>query len=69
MDNRFRALRKKTGLSMQKYGDKYGIPLRTIQAWEGNGRVPPDYVYELLKFRVEHDLAEFRKGINEEEGE
>lgn len=62
MDNKYRELRKQTGLSMQKFGDKYGIPLRTIQAWENGDRIPPEYVYELLKFKVEYDLAEFRKG-------
>lgn len=58
--NKYRELRKTMGLSMQKFGDKYGIPLRTIQAWEDGTRVPPAYVYELLKFKVEHDLKEFR---------
>ena len=62
MDNKYRELRKQTGLSMQKFGNKYGIPLRTVQAWENGARIPPEYVYELLKFKVEYDLAEFRKG-------
>lgn len=63
MDNKYRALRKKTGLSMQKFGDKYGIPFRTVQDWERDMRTPPEYVYELLKFKVEYDLTEFRKGV------
>ena len=66
MDNKYRTLRKQTGLSMQRFGDKYGIPLRTVQAWENGDRIPPEYVYELLKFKVEYDLAEFRKGWIEE---
>ena len=61
--NKYRELRKTTGLSMQKFGDRYGIPLRTIQSWEGGERDAPDYVFELLKFKVEYDLREFRKGI------
>lgn len=61
--NKYRELRKTTGLSMQKFGDRYGIPLRTIQGWEGGERVAPSYVYELLKFKVEHDNAEFKKGL------
>ena len=66
MDNKYRTLRKQTGLSMQRFGDKYGIPLRTVQAWENGDRIPPEYVYELLKFKVEYDLAEFRIGWIEE---
>ena len=61
--NRFLELRKMTGLSQRKFGDKYNIPWRTIQEWEYGTRVPPDYVYELLKFKVEHDMKEFRKGV------
>ena len=61
--NKFRKLRKQTGLSMQKFGDKYGIPMRTIQDWEREMRTPPEWVYELLKFKVEHDMEEFRKGV------
>lgn len=63
MDNKYRTLRKKTGLSMKKFGDKYGIPFRTVQDWERDMRTPPEYVYELLKFKVEYDLTEFRKGV------
>ena len=63
MDNKYRTLRKQTGLSMQKFGDKYGIPFRTVQDWERDMRTPPEYVYELLKFKVEYDLTEFRKGV------
>ena len=57
--NKFKELRKMTFLSQQKFGDKYGIPLRTIQDWEGEERTPPNYVYELLKFKVEHDMEKF----------
>ena len=41
-------LRAKTGLSIQKFADKYGIPFRTFQDWELGNRVPPDYVVEML---------------------
>ena len=50
-----KTIRKKTGLSQQKFGKKYGIPLRTIQSWEGGEREAPAYVLELLNFRVESE--------------
>ena len=59
--NRFKELRKTTGLSQQKFGDRYHIPLRTIQDWESEIRIPPIYVYELLRFKVEYDMTEFNK--------
>lgn len=46
-------IRNKTNLSAQKFGDKYGIPLRTIQDWERGERKPPEYVVDLLNRVVE----------------
>lgn len=48
-------LRKMTGLSAQKFGDKYGIPMRTIQNWEGGVNTPPAYVVSLLERVVKED--------------
>lgn len=51
-----RELRAITGLSAQKFGDKYGIPLRTIQNWEGGVNNPPEYVLGLLERVVKEDF-------------
>ena len=50
-----REIRKLTGLSAQKFGDKYGIPMRTIQNWEGGINQPPTYVIKLLERVVKED--------------
>lgn len=56
-----REIRKSTGLSQTEFGKRLGgIPLRTIQNWEGGARACPDYVVELIAFRVQHDPA-FKK--------
>lgn len=53
-----REIRIGTGLSQTEFGKRLGgIPLRTIQNWENGVRVCPDYVVELIAFRVEHDEA------------
>lgn len=53
-------IRALTGLSQRKFAEKYHIPIRTIQCWEAvsdvNHRDCPDYVKELLKFKVMYDL-------------
>lgn len=49
-------IRKLTGLSAQKFGDKYDIPLRTIQNWEGGVNTPPPYLVKLLERVVKEDL-------------
>ena len=48
-------LRNFTGLSQQAFSDKYKIPKRTIENWEGGKRNPPDYVVTLLERVVLED--------------
>lgn len=44
-----------SGLSQQAFSDKYKIPKRTIENWEGGKRNPPDYVVALLERIVLED--------------
>ena len=41
-------IRTITGLSQTAFGEKYHIPMRTIQNWEGGQRECPEYVRFLL---------------------
>lgn len=50
-----RNLRKDTGLSQYAFADKYNIPIGTLRDWEQGRRECPNYVIELLKFRIEHE--------------
>ena len=49
---------EKTGLSMQQFGNLYGIPLRTIINWKRGKRQPPKYVLQLLVRAVEEDFSD-----------
>lgn len=49
-------IRALTGLSQPKFCQKYHIPLNTFVRWEQGKREPPDYVVELLEFRVREDM-------------
>lgn len=49
-----KALRAKTGLSQQKFGDWLGIPKRTIQDWECGKAECKKYVFDLIMYVVEH---------------
>ncbi len=57
-------IRAISGLSQVKFGQKYGIPRRTIESWEcdkdnPNYRSCPEYVRRLLERVVKEDyLAE-----------
>lgn len=54
-------LRELTGLSQQAFSEKYGIPKRSIENWEGNKRVPPNYVLSLLERVVLEDTKNIKK--------
>lgn len=49
-------IRTLTGLSQVKFCEKYHIPLNTFARWEQGKREPPDYLVELLEFKVREDL-------------
>lgn len=50
--NRVRELRDKTGLSARAFGEKYGIPMRTVQDWERGVRTAPEYVIDMLAHEI-----------------
>ena len=55
-------IRTISGLSQIKFGEKYGIPRRTIEGWEcseenQNYRKCPEYVLRLLERVVKEDFA------------
>lgn len=43
-------MRKKTGLSQNKFAKLLGIPVANIARWEQGGSTPPDYVEKLVEF-------------------
>lgn len=49
-------LRMLSGLSQQAFSEKYGIPKRSIENWEGGKRNPPEYVISLLERVVKEDI-------------
>ena len=48
-------IRQSTGLSQAKFCEALNIPKRTIQDWEQGKRQCPEYVAELIAYRVEND--------------
>lgn len=53
-----KTLREQTGLSQIAFSEKYHIPHRTLQGWELGERKPPDYVVELLEYRIKKEQEE-----------
>lgn len=67
-------IRTQTRMTQKEFGEYFNIPQRTIENWEGGKRTPPEYVVELIKYKVEKerlgmlDLGEFKlKDVDESE--
>ena len=49
-------IRKYSRLTQAAFSERYHIPKRTIEEWEGERRNPPVYVLELLERVVREDF-------------
>lgn len=45
-------LRISTGMTQTEFGNYLNIPMRTIQNWEGGQRNCPEYVTELMAYKI-----------------
>ena len=50
--NSFKSMRLATGMSQIKFCEYINIPKNTLASWEQGIRVPPDYVLELIEFKL-----------------
>ena len=51
----FKELREASGMNKTDFGKYFGIPFRTIQNWEREERKCPDYLLELMKYKLEKE--------------
>ena len=54
-NNRIKELRQQKGMTQRAFAEYLGIPLRKIEDCEANKRTPPEYLVNLIQFRIEHD--------------
>lgn len=50
-----RELREASGMSRKQFVEYFGIPYRTIQDWELGNRACPEYLLELMKYKLEKE--------------
>ena len=55
---KIKELRDLLKLTQQEFAEKYGIPKRSIENWEGEKRTAPGYVVALLNRVVKEDAME-----------
>lgn len=48
-------MRAKSGMTQKAFSDYLNIPKRTIEDWENDRRKPPDYVVELIEYKLTHE--------------
>ena len=64
---RIKQARLKAGLTQKELCDRYGIPVRSFQGWEGGTRTPPEYVLEFLLRCLKEDFAQTEEPAEHEE--
>ena len=55
-------LRLMTGMKREDFANYLHIPLNTVRDWEQGKRKMPEYVYELIEYKVSRELT-----LNDEE--
>ena len=50
----FKELREYSGMNLKQFSDFFKIPYRTVQNWESGQRNAPEYVLELIKYKLDH---------------
>ena len=48
-------LRQQTGLSQARFAEYLNISIRTLQDWEQGKRTPPEYVTELIEYKLRNE--------------
>lgn len=60
-----REIRAKTGMTQKAFSEYLNIPVWTIQDWEGERRTPPDYVVELIEYKIiKEELGMMKRNSN-----
>ena len=57
-------LRETTGMTQKEFAEYFNIPVRTIQDWEGERRTPPQYVVELIEYKLEKENNKMKRENN-----
>lgn len=57
MDNNtgFKTLFEQSGMNMKQFSDYFGIPYRTVQDWKSGARKCPDYLLNLMEYKIEKE--------------
>lgn len=51
----FKELRQASGMSQSQFANYFNIPPSTLKKWEQGQRKCPDYLLELMKYKLENE--------------
>lgn len=66
--NALKELREASGMNKTQFAEHFGIPYRTIQNWEYGKRECPEYLLELMKYKLTKEgliRADMERSANE----
>jgi DNA-binding transcriptional regulator YiaG len=55
MPNRILDLRTASGMSRKDFAAYFGLPYRTLQAWEIGDREAPEYLVDLIEYKLRNE--------------
>ena len=58
----FKEFRRASGMTQQQFADYFGIPKRTIENWDAGVNKCPQYLLDLMKYKLEHEnVAQYHR--------
>lgn len=51
----YKSLRKATGMTQKSFAAYFGVGYRTVQHWDGGDRQCPDYLLDLMAYKLVHE--------------
>lgn len=54
-ENKFVKVLESSGMNLKQFSEYFGIPYRTVQNWKNGQRSCPDYILELLEYKIERE--------------
>lgn len=51
----FKELLEKSKMNLKQFSEYFGIPYRTVQDWKLGARKCPDYLLNLMRYKLENE--------------
>ena len=46
---------KGSGMNLKEFSEYFNIPYRTVQDWNAGRRTPPEYLLELISYKLDNE--------------